>query len=86
MVEECAGFVAGGRGVALGERYELFGDALRFFGFGVRRVYAFVLEERGYEVAEEGFAVRGVARQVAVAKGAACAHGFVGRVVWIWEG
>ncbi len=64
----------GGVGVFFGQRDEFFGEALRFFGFGPGGCYGLVGEEGGYQVAEEGLPVRGVAVQVPVFHGAA-GHG-----------
>ena len=64
--EDLVGAEAGGVGVFLGVGYEFFGEALRFFGFGPGGRDGFVLDERGYKIAEEGLPVRGVAAQVPV--------------------
>ena len=68
----------GSVGVFLGVGDEFLGQPLRFFGFGPGGCYGFVFDEGGYQVAEEGLAVRGVAAEVAVFEGAA---GHCGRVL-----
>ncbi len=77
--ENGLGFSPGDFVVLLGVGDELLGEALGFFGLGPGRVDGLVLDQRGDEVAEEGFAVGRVARELAVFHVAACHGGLSGK-------
>jgi hypothetical protein len=71
-VEDARGPAPRRLGVALPQRDQLVGQPLGLFGFGPRRRDGLVLEQRRYEVAEQGLSVGRFPPQVAVFEVAAC--------------